>query len=437
MRRCVFQGSNRGTSSVPLGGRIWAAVALTILSACSGGGGTSTSQVPAQPQLASGQVDISYGENGRIVFARQEDLTDVAFDSAGNAYAVGSTGAAKLDASGHRIDAYRGDPAARPTLYNYSPVVDGSGNVYQVGNDSVFKRDPQGHFVTDFGVGGVAKVGLPGRLNVASFLVRDGEGNVYMVGWSYEQPTPSTGYTLIEKLDSNGRRVAAYDSAGVKLLGFDAVYTYPTDAKVDSKGNLVLGGIFWNAGQPTWFVMKFDRNGQALADFGQQGRWQSEAGCALSSNGMRIALDAGDNIYVAAVCSHSTPFVLKLDERGHPSREFGIAGTALAFAASVNSVYLSALMVTRDGTAYVAAIDRIGSSCKPNRILMAKLDSTGVPAMSFPANALDAFALTSVDRLSEGPGGTLYVAGLAASDCPLSQATFPITRSLVIGRIGG
>lgn len=164
-------------------------------------------------------------------------------------------------------------------------VIDDSGNSYVTGTSvgnivygtyTTIKYDKNGHeeWVSTFDAGG----GWP------EAMARDDNGNIYVTGRSWDHTrTDSDAVTI--KYDSSGNQVwlARYNSNNWNDEGNDVV--------VDNDGNVIVGGKAWSTNSLDALTVKYDAsNGNQL--------WARHYG--PSSSVSEIAVDAGNNIYVAS-----------------------------------------------------------------------------------------------------------------------------------------
>jgi hypothetical protein len=261
-------------------------------------------------------VTIKYDADGNQLWARRyngpgndRDIPfALALDNKGNVLVTGGSvglgtdydyATIKYDSDGNElwVARYNG-PANGPDGAN-ALVLDNAGNVYVTGNSTgigtgydyaTVKYDPQGNLIW------VARHDGPaGDVDVASAVVLDAVGNVYVTGQSCTAIDPEYGTCLSADIatveyDSNGNQqwVAGYHGPG---NGLD--HTHTDALAVDGSGNVYVLGSSWGFGTEYDYVtIKYDAQGNQL--------WAQRYNGPGNDRDIPfgIALDAAGNAYV-------------------------------------------------------------------------------------------------------------------------------------------
>jgi len=292
---------------------------------------------------------IKLDTNGNLLWQKKIGGTgndmgrSVAFDSLGNiylsgaeysdAYAYEEYGVIKLDPNGNIL--WQKKIGGSNTDQGYGIAVDGSGNVYLNGyqkSDSygnrdfgVIKLDTNGNEIWQKKIGGVSN-------DEGYGIAVDGSGNVYLNGHQESDVYGSSDFGII-KLDTNGNLLwqkkiggTEYESSrAIDVDSYGNVYSVGrsgTDInysviKLDSSGNLLWqkkigdtgidiagaivvdssGNVYINGQQNSstsgaydFGVIKLDTDGNIV--------WQKKIGGINSDQGLAIALDSSNNVYV-------------------------------------------------------------------------------------------------------------------------------------------
>jgi len=173
-------------------------------------------------------------------------------------------------------------------------TVDGSGNVYMTGYSdgggsfydyATAKYDPAGNLLW------VARYDGPGGYNDQAVAVAvDGEGNVYVSGYSYGAGAATDYATIKYNADGVEQWVARYDGPG---KGSDVVF----DMVLDASGHVyVTGESDGGDSRRDYATVKYDRDGNVLwvATYDGPGHYHDSA--------RAIALDEAGHVYVTGYC---------------------------------------------------------------------------------------------------------------------------------------
>jgi uncharacterized delta-60 repeat protein len=255
----------------------------------------------------AGARDFGFGVNGVALVDNPTMSNDgccgIALDSGGSIYLAGTTvidtqqqmKIAKLTPGGG-VASFGSDGYTTAVFRNSSNAVglipDISGDVYVVAGVSTstpsFNVDMA---LVDFNSGGNLNVGFHSGgasyadinyIDLPSAIVRDGNGNFYIVGETEAGITISLG---IAKFDKNGSLVAAFGTNGVEAISLPSYReVLGTGAALDSDGNLyVVGGTVGTGGIVTALMMVDGQTGALMPGFG-------------NGNGF-VTVDFGNDVY--------------------------------------------------------------------------------------------------------------------------------------------
>jgi len=220
-----------------------------------------------------------------------------------------------------------GGPGGSPDDIGNGVAVDNIGNVIVTGSmvqGAVFGSVESleetllltGAFVAKYDNSGallwVEPIGDSNNGVVGNAVDVDGEGNIYVTGYFFQQTklglgqtnevtlSGSSGQIFIAKYNGEGQLVWAKGIGGENSDRGD-------DIVVDSEGSIYITGSIWGTtvfgqGEPTEteltsqntdiFIAKYDNDGQLI--------WAQQAGGVNSDGGKSIDLDSDGNVYVAA-----------------------------------------------------------------------------------------------------------------------------------------
>ena len=404
--------------------RIVAACALSIAASCGGGGGDggtpdSPPTTPVTP-LPQGQLDRAYGKEGKAV-PPLSVYTEMKVDPAGNAY-VGSTlnnVTVKFTALG-TPDAGFGSAGQVP-LPIAAIAFDPGGDLYaavgQFITERVARFDGTGRPVPGFGDARLDMV-EPTHVHV---VLRDATGNVFAVAGPLNRAAAF--HLVVVKFDASGRPVPSFGAGGALLVPVEAVLGTAIDAKLDSRGDLIIVGKegvrpgIAPSPLERVFAVKVDSAGTLVSSYGVDGRWRGER-CA-GSLGPAMDLDASDHAYIVDTCLRdgvARPRIVKLDSAGLPVAAFARMGTKEDIFEDVpnKTSGAGAVLVDPAGNVYVAGY--IGDCAD---LAIAKIDPAGrlVPAFGTGGRALYELGGDDVPRkIAMDGAGRLYV-GVLSPPC--------------------
>lgn len=187
--------------------------------------------------------------------------------------------------------------------------LDSKGNLYVVdGRGQVQKLDSQGKRLARWGSSG--KEDGQFTCNPCGLAV-DGQDNVYIA---------DTHNNRVQKFDANGKFLAKWGTSGAG----EGQFKYPFGITTDRQGNIYVGDV-GNAR-----IQKFDTSGKFLAKWGSSGSGDGQFSWDLAD----LAVDAQGNVYVSDRSNGlqkfdvNGKFLAKIDQCGDNKRMAGATGMA-------------------------------------------------------------------------------------------------------------
>jgi hypothetical protein len=411
--------------------RIAALIAMLGIAACGGGGGGDAGEIRPSP---SGRFDPAYGTAGKVTVVSQDGLREMVVGADGSAYLVG-TSIARLDANG-RLDAAFGD-AGRVAVSGSYPLLDEAGNLYVHSLGGIAKIDSGGHLVPAFGTNGRALLGSFGGdpgLDEFWALARGGDGSLYLAG-TRRTGGGSDESMAVAKFDRDGRRVASFGTAGVRVI---AVGTNRTESArgvtVDREGSVFVAGraFDYDTRVFTFVVVKMDHEGNFIGDFGAGGAQLGPPCNPDYSAVSALAVDSTGNLLVGSSCTPGgAATIFKLDRRGAVLASFregglrpGLFGIGPAGVERPGGV--SQLLVASNGEIFAG-----GSRFEPTRscgdFALTRLDADGNTVQTFGDGGVVAFDVGNdhVTSIALDGEGRLYGAGTSFVICPVTRPVIP------------
>lgn len=426
--------------------RIWAGFALLALAGCGGGDGGGDPPAPPKPPLRSGEVDVTYG-TGRVAFTVSEEIpSEMAVAPDGSVYVTGRS-IRKVDATGQVVPTY--GEGGRVAIPARSPVVDADGYLYVISERIdwiaerwVVKLDPTGRIDPSFGIGGRAELPSPATHRTFDKLARDAQGNLYVAGLTEDAPLgpfQSSSKLAVTKLSPDGRIDPSFGTAGSSMTPIAGFVIGAMALAADSELNIAVGGRLvitaWGAPARARMV-KIDRSGVPISEFGAAGVWEGFEGCA-SGELLAIASAPSGALAVGGSCFSAVPglaqaTVHKIDRHGQRVNSYQDGGFTLFGPTTpggfvVESQAVWALHPYPGG--HYAAGHRRGATCTQGAV--SKLDTNGQRVADFGFGGFVAFdEINSVRSLGTDAAGRLYLGGYRLSACSAVDA-------FVVLRLGG
>jgi uncharacterized delta-60 repeat protein len=339
------------------------------------------------------ELDHNFGINGAVVYTDPSGVgyfRAVISNSSNNVFVGGvsglDSGLFKYNSAGSLASGFpkTWDSSGPPGLMDAMSdiVADGSGNYYMSGftatlDAALFKYNSSGTLAAGFPKtydGGHSSQGYgDGGYGVG----RDGDGNVYMVGFTENASGDTDGLLL------------KYDSAGNLAAGYPKTYDgghndYFFAVKTDENGNIFIAGRRGNATGTDAAFFKYDSSGNLVAgypktyDSGHEGYGYGDTNASL-------VLDGDGNTYLAGYTESAVPGVdfmlLKYDSSGSLA-----AGFPKIYNSGYESIYLgdegNSIALDSKGNIFVGAISE-NSSGGADTILL-KYNSAGSLAAGYP-----------------------------------------------------
>lgn len=291
--------------------------------------------VPVRAQIYTQQVRFGSRGEGNGQF---REIHGLALDAQGNVYVADQYRVQKFSSDGRFLSKFgsRGVSNGQFKWGTSGIAVDrASGDILvsDGANHRVQRFDKNGRFISTFGTPG--KGG--GEFNQPGALVVNRAGNVYVVD--------ANNYR-IQEFDKQGRFLRAFGSGDGwqrrdrrgRLTVKDGQLLYPSDIALDANGTVYVAERLRDR------IQKFSSNGKFLGKFGSQPSGYE------SQNSVKIAVDAGGNVYVA------DSRVRIFNRNGKLISQFGTANTG-----HKGPVGAAGIAVDAKGNVFVAYHDNDGT----------------------------------------------------------------------------
>lgn len=319
---------------------------------------------------------------------------DIATDSVGNVYMIGTTGngdtstgnwdsyLAKYDSAGNLVWKQQFNDNLADQAWGVK--IDNADNIYIVGMTGydayVAKYNTNGTEIWKRVFSSENTVFAMG--DAARGVEFDRAGNVYIAGStmgsfdpikSWQKTTPNQD-VFITKYDSNGNQLWVKDFGSPQ-------HEYPWSMTVDNAGNIYLTGYTEgsfggeNKGANDAFVAKYDSNGNEV--------WLRQFGTVVTDRAFGISLDNTGNVYISGLSSGSLDgninsggsdsLVVKYDNNGNHlwTKQFG----------TTSSDNATTISIDKTGSIYLAGITKGGLDGKNNAglndVFITRYDSNG------------------------------------------------------------
>jgi hypothetical protein len=326
-------------------------------------------------------------------------FTSVCSDTAGNIYAAGSSATlkgyiAKFNTSGNVTAQTELEISGGPQAQCKSIYVDTSGNVYVTIHAFVNCCTVQ--YITVKLNSSLTivwqKVFSTSTSNAA--VTADSSGNVYICD------------------SSSGLAIGKFDSSGAALWHYRVgnVNSFPARITLDSAGNPVVCGSFYDGAGYNSFVVKLNAAG-TLA----WARLLAESTGLYSSNAQGVSCDASDNVYFTGTQSAN----------GFPAlliAKYNSSGTLQWQRSMTNSTWDGSgygVVSPGTGNVYVAGWRRYTSGAG---VMLGSLPSDGSKTGSYTVGS-ETFTYAVASNTASTPSVTLANAGTTTSNGSLIQAT--------------
>lgn len=228
----------------------------------------------------------------------------------------------------------------------------------------------------------------------------DAAEHVYVAGRvdSNRSDPGSESQVFVSKYDVDGSLLWSkqWNSQRLNLMG---------DIAVDSSGNFYLAYVARDPSEPEsgrGYLGKYDPCGRAI--------WQQES---ATNRGIRLALDAGGNVYVAGIVARKSSadppsYLAKYDASGRAS---------WLTPWSASAPFISNIELDASGNIYIASNEPLISepAQSPSPRLLYQFDKTGTLVWS---RQLGAPPLDSIGSIALDHSGNLYVAGTSFRSLP-------------------
>ena len=405
--------------------------------------------------FASGDLDPSFGSGGKVLIDFGGGSASLSYayavmpDGHGNVYVAGTHrtdgthyyyAIAKLSPTGALVPGF--GTGGKATIihgagldYVSAMAQDSSGNLYLAApttngtrhDFAVMKLDANGHPVAGFGSNGVATIVVGPTDNFAQAIALDGNGHVYLGGYSHRTYWNFTA----AKLDATtGSPVASFGSNGVVYfdIGPPRQDGFANALQVDSAGNVYLAGFTGGTTSNDFQAMKLSANG-SFVDWGVR---TFNIGSNSNDRAYAAALDNSNQLHMVGYSdANGGDFAaIKLDTSGNLVPGYGSGGKAIYNLGSNTANPSNSIVLDGSGNTYVgvAGYSASGSGVfaaaelDANGNLVPNFGSSGKKTVSFGAGNSAFSNAIALDGF-----GHLYLAGGSGST---TNPQFAVARLL-------
>jgi uncharacterized delta-60 repeat protein len=320
-------------------------------------------------------------------------------------------------------------------------VVAGSGQSLNSGDEADFavvRYNPDGSLDATFGDGGRAVIDLGGS-EYAYALAIGPDGDIVATGDAWD----GTGDTdvAVVRLTPSGVLDTSFGAGGHAFVDFGG-YDHAAAVTLDSAGNIVLAGQFYNQNNGTsdTAVARLTAAGALDGSFGDGGLALNDFGGFDYANG--VALDPGGSIVLAGAASDPLSndfYAARLTAAGEPDPGFGAGGHVLIdFGGGHDDA--SAVAIDAAGNVVVAGMSLSAGNGSYYAFAVARLTAGGALDETFSGDGRAVISHTGFHdwayAVALDTDGNLIVAGQSINLAD-GSTDFMVTRVTSLGEVDG
>nr|WP_295922548.1 T9SS type A sorting domain-containing protein [uncultured Dyadobacter sp.] len=225
--------------------------------------------------LPDGQLDGSFGQNGKVIIHIDEPGLQLA----------------------QYVNSMTLQPDGKVLASGFTEVLDQTTQAINR-NFVAVRLDANGNLDNNFGIGGIVLPSI-GRDDVASSIQVQSDGKILIFGRSSPTDEGFNDFALV-RYHANGTPDAAFGNQGIVLTAFDNTYDFGLDMVIQKDGKILTSGFTVIQNGTTWdfamarfkadgsIDMAFGNNGKVTTDFNNNLDWG--AAMALDSKGSIVAV---------------------------------------------------------------------------------------------------------------------------------------------------
>ena len=365
-----------------------------VLIGCGGGGGSNTP--------ASGSLDKSFGDNGKVITGGAQDdvILDIISNNDETIYVSGAIQTvangwdcmlSKYSKNGLVIDNFATNGVASSIIIGYdvcnAMAKDSNGNIYLAGryiSDNngagglIGKYKPNGFLDTAFDGHGYKWFSLAYKLNAIAMQ----NGKIVVAG-QYKDRNKG----FIARLNSNGSIDESFGANGYIAFGNRTTHYDIKDIAIDNNGKIILVG---NQNDENIFIAKLRTDGHFDTTFGTNGIVTYDNNDYIDIANA-VAIDSNRKIIVAGA-SNGVMALIKLNNDGSFDLSFGTKGIVLDESGELLSEGLDLTIDANDNILVVGA-----NNASTRKMIIWRFDTTGKADITFNNSGITTFKNKYVD----------------------------------------
>ena len=381
-----------------------------LLIGCGGGSGSSV--------LASGSLDKSFGDNGKVITggAGYDAINSILSNSDGTIYLCGTTSNAtngldaflsKYSEDGNLVSSFGTNGTILSNTAKDDKCIDitkdSNGNIYIVGEKTDSSNQNRG-FISKFDSNGnyIGMIELPAVSKLQAVAMQNGK--ILTAGQHNNK-------AFIGRINANGTVDTTFGNNGSLEIGNGTTNDEVKDIAVESNGKIVIVGKTVNSGNKNIAIAKLTANGQLDTSFGNNGGVFYDSGDDDIANA--VALTSSGEIILTGNSGNSM-VLIKLNSDGSYHTSFG-SGGVVKYTASPWSIGFDLLIDKNENIVITGLTGQDWSSFKAalwrytiNGTLDKSFNKSGIAVLKGGYNKDIGLALTLDNNDKILVGGTSY-----------------------------